>query len=73
MEYDDLIKNIKTTLVKAANEGKKKGIAFALAKTREVFDKNIENFKNSFNDDLKAIVDEIEKASTNDGDATKEK
>ena len=52
MEFDDLIKNVKASLVKAASEGKKKGIAVGIKQAEEIFNKKIDEFK----EDLDTIM-----------------
>ena len=69
MEYDDLIKNIKATLIKAAAEGKRKGIAAGIEKAIEVVNKKVDELKESLVNELQALMN----ADAIDGESTKEK
>jgi len=70
MEFDDLIKSVKATLVKAAAEGKRKGIAAGVKKAVEVVNRKIDEFKESLLAELNGIIDE---ADSVEDDSTKEK
>lgn len=70
MEYDDLIKNVKATLVKAAAEGKKKGVAAGLKKAAEVVNIKVDEFKESLLSELNKIMAEID---SDEEDSSKEK
>ena len=71
MEYDDLIKNVKATLVKAAAEGKKKGIASAVKEAIAVHDRLLDEFKTSFNSEMEKLLKNVEDSS--EEDSSKEK
>lgn len=58
MEFDDLIKNVKSTLVKAAAEGKKKGIAVGIKQASEIVGKKVDEFKESLLTELNNALNE---------------
>jgi len=58
MDYDNFIKNVKTTLIQAANEGKKKGKAAATKEAVELIDKRTNEFKESLIAELNSKLNE---------------
>jgi len=67
MEYDDLIKNVKAGLLKAASDGKKKGVAAGIKQAAEIFNKKLDEFKESLNAELEKLnVDSAEEDSSNE-------
>ncbi len=56
MEYDDLLKNVKATLIKAATEGKNKGYALGIKQATEIVNKKIDEFKESLLADLNNLL-----------------
>ncbi len=58
MDYDNFIKNVKTTLIQAANEGKKKGKAAATKEAVELVEKRMNEFKESLIAELTSKLNE---------------
>jgi hypothetical protein len=58
MDYDSFIKNVKSTLVQAANEGKKKGIAAGIKEATDIIDKRFNEFKESLLAELNSKLSE---------------
>ena len=56
MEYDDLLKNVKATLIKAATEGKNKGYALGIKQATEIVNKKVDEFKESLLTELNNLL-----------------
>ena len=62
MNIEDVLGNVKEALLKAAKEGKKRGITETTAKSVEL----IEKFKDEFNNLLNKLVSDLSALSNSD-------
>ena len=73
MEYDDLLKNVKATLIKAATEGKNKGYALGIKQATEIVNKKVDEFKVSLLAELNNLLNDAGSAEENSSKETKNK